>query len=372
MIRRSIMKLTALNSIHRKLGAQLANAAGWEMAASYGDPLAEHMTVRNACGITDFSSMGPIDVKGPDAPRFLNYLTVNEVDRVPRGRVVYTTMLKEDGKVLDDTTVYKLWPDHYMVVTSTAKHDLTFQWMKEHTPGYAVYLTDMASALTLICLQGPHSRTILSKLTDTDLMALKYFCAAQGQVAGVPTIISRTGFTGELGYELYIPSNRAVEVWDALMEAGKDHGIAPVGTKACSATLRLEKAYMGGAELGDVYPIELPLAWTVKFNKGSFIGKEALLKVKEQGITRRLVGLVSEDELPAIGVDISASGKTVGKITSAGYGPTVKKNIALGFVASGLDKPGQHLQTQGTDGEKLDVAVVSIPFYDPEGTRVRA
>lgn len=366
------MKRTALNSLQRALGATFANPVGWEMAASFGDPLAEHNAVRNGCGMTDFSSMGPIDVKGPDVARYLNYLTVNEVADIPTGRVVYTTMLNERGRILDDVTVYKRADDHYMVVTSTAKHEATLAWMKRQADGFRVYLTDLVSAITLICLQGPDSRDVLQKHTGYDLSRLSYFYFAEDVVAGAPTLISRTGFTGELGYELYVPSIMATDVWEALLATDDGKKVVPVGTGACGATLRLEKAYMGGAELKDANPVELPIAWTVKLSKSSFIGREATEELKRNGLSRKLVGLEVIGGVPAVGAKIMLDGEAVGEITSAGYGPTVGKNIALGFVPFANSGPGSTFEAEGSDGKSLKMVVVTTPFYDPKGKRVRS
>ncbi len=366
------MKRSALNATHRGLGATMMNSAGWDIPGFYTDPVQEHHVVRNQAGLTDFSSMGEIDIKGPDAARFVDSLVVNHTGTVPIGRVVYTTMLAHDGKVLDDLTVYRLGEQHFMAVTSTAKHDNSWEWVNAQARGLKIYLTDVSAGTTLLCLQGPASRNILSKVAaGVDLAKLDYFWCASGTVAGIPTLVSRTGFTGELGYELYHPSQWAVRLWDSLLEAGKDDGLSPVGVRPCSATLRLEKAYMAGGDLEGSTPLELPLAWTVRLEKADFIGKAALVKQKTEGLTRKLVGFEVTGGIPKPGAEIRKDGQAIGRVTSAGFGPSVKKNIALGFVPVAQARVGLSFEAV-SDNAAFPMTVVPVPFYDPKGERVRS
>lgn len=348
----------------------MIGAAGWELPGYYTSPLEEHKCVRSRVGVTDFSSMGEIDVKGPDATQLMEKLTVNNVGTVPVGRVVYTTMVDERGIIVDDVTVYRLAEEHYLMVTSTANHEKSWAWVSEHATGCRAYVTDVSAGVALTCVQGPHSRDLLAHLTDLPLDRLRYYWAAEAEVAGVPCLVSRTGFTGELGYEIYHPSYLAVHLWETLLTAGEMYGIRPVGIVPCAGTLRLEKAYVSGPEIEGSTPLELPISWTVKWGK-DFIGKAALLRQKQEGLTRRLVGLRVQGACPKAGAELTRDGRVVGRVTSACYGPTVMMNIALAFVPPEMAQPGETFRvlTQGGDAE---ATVVPIPFYDPHGKRLRS
>ncbi len=363
------MKISSLNGLHHQLKAEMANVAGWEMPLVYTDAEKEHLHLRSHCGLTDFSCMGEIDIKGPDSTHLLEKLMVNKIATTPVGRVVYTSMLNEDGLIIDDVTVYHLEDKHYIIVTSTATHNMSWNWIKEKAEKYDVYLTDVAGQYSLINLQGPKSRDVLKKVTNVNLDKLKYFWVTQGEISDIPCLISRTGFTGELGYELYHPSYYAVDLWKILMDAGQPEQILPIGLKCCVATLRLEKAYMMGSELQGSTPLELPISWTVNFDK-DFIGKSVLLQQKKEGLKRKLVGFNIENGICKKGAKIKKDGLEVGVVTTAGYGPTVKKNICLGFVSNKFANLGEKFEVC-EENKNLVLEVVPIPFYDPKGECLR-
>jgi aminomethyltransferase len=363
------MKITALNGLHHKLNAEMGNIAGWEMPLFYTDAVEEHLHLRSHCGLTDFSCMGEIDIKGPDSTILLEKLMVNEIATAPVGKVVYTSMLNEDGIIIDDVTVYHLDDKHYMIVTSTATHNKAWNWIKEKAKKYEVYLTDVCAEYSLISIQGPKSKDVLKKVTNVNLDKLKYFWATRGEISNIPCLISRTGFTGELGYELYHSAYYANDLWNVLTDAGQPEQIWPIGLRCCVATLRLEKAYMMGSELTGSTPLELPISWAVKFNK-DFIGKSVLLRQKKEGLKRKLVGFNVENGICKAGAKIIKDGLIDGVVTTAGYGPTVKKNICLGFVSYKFANLGEKFEVSD-ENKNLKLEVVSIPFYDPKGERLR-
>lgn len=367
------MKRSPFYEFHLKAGAKMSQGA-WASPLEYVGAKQEHEAVRQRAGITDFSSMGQIDIKGKDAFALVQNLVVNDVKRLSPGKVMYSTMCNPEGGIVDDTTVYCFASDHYWIVTSTANRFKDLAWIKEHAKDMNVGITDISSGIGLLCLQGPLSRTLLQSVTDIDLQKLKYFEFAEGKINDVPVMVSRTGFTGELGYELYVNADDAHELWEAILKAGKPYDALLCGLGTAGSTLPLEKGYLSGREYNEtINPFEIGLGWSVRLNKGNFIGRDALQKIKEKGISKKLVGFELEDssKVAKNGNNILVGGEVVGKVTSAAFGFTVGKSIGMGFVKVDYSEVGTEIEIDLGEAIVKGKLVVK-PFYDPEGLRTRS
>ncbi len=357
------MKRTPFYEIHVKLGAKIAPFAGFEMPIQYEGIIAEHKRVREAVGVFDVSHMGEFKVSGKDALNFLQKMTVNDVSKLVPGRAQYSAMCYEDGGIVDDLLVYNL-SDHYMVVVNASNIEKDFEWMQKHVEG-DVKLENVSDQTALLAVQGPKSLLTLQKLTDVDLSQIKYYHFVRGKLADVEMIISRTGYTGELGFELYFEARPELcqRVWEAVMEAGKEFNIAPIGLGARD-TLRTEMGYMlyGNDIDQTTNPLEAGLDWIVKFDKGDFIGKESLLKVKSKGIKRKLVGFTLNDKIPPRhGYEILKDGEKIGYVTSGTFSPILERGIGLGYIDIKFANPGEQIEIV-SHGRKLLGTVVNLPF----------
>jgi aminomethyltransferase len=357
------LKRTAFYDIHRSLGAKIVAFAGYEMPVQYAGIMQEHMRVREGVGVFDVSHMGEVEVRGKDALAFVQKITVNDASKLGRGRVQYSAMCYEDGGIVDDLLVYDLG-DHYMLVINAANIAKDIAWMEQQVVG-DVRLTNRSDDLSLLAIQGPRSLMTLKKLTDTDIASLQYYHWLEGKIAGVPMIISRTGYTGELGFELYLPSDVATseKVWHAVMEAGAQFDIAPVGLGARD-TLRLEMGFcLYGHDIDQTTnPIEAGLGWITKVDKGGFIGRGPILKAKQDGVKRKLVGFALDDKaFPRQGYAINAGGARTGAVTSGTFSPLLGKGIGMGYVAPGYAKAGTPLAVIIRDRE-IPAVVVPLPF----------
>jgi aminomethyltransferase len=357
------LKRTAFYDIHARLGGKIVEFAGFEMPVQYSGIVEEHQCVRTNVGVFDVSHMGEVEVRGGDALAFLQNITVNDVSRLSPGRVQYSAMCYDDAGIVDDLLVYHMG-DHYMLVINASNTAKDISWMREHVHG-DVRLEDVSDATSLLAVQGPRSRETLQKITDVSLGSLEYYHWISGKVAGQQMVISRTGYTGELGYELYFQSDRALgeRVWNAIMEAGKEYNIGPVGLGARD-TLRLEVGFcLYGNDIDKTtHPLEAGLAWITKLDKGAFIGRDVLMQAKRDGLKRRLVGFaVEEKAFPRHGYPIAVGGREVGHVTSGTYSPTLNKGIGLGYVPVESAKPGASLQIM-IRNKPVPATVVSIPF----------
>ncbi len=283
-----MLKTTPLNKVHRELGARMVDFGGWDMPVQYSGVIDEHLAVRKAAGIFDVSHMGEIEVRGKGALDYIQELTTNDASKLVDGQVQYSAMCYENGGVVDDLTLYRFAEDRYLFCVNASNIEKDFAWMqgvldKGEFPD--VTLTNLSDSYAQLALQGPASDAILSRLTDADLEAIAYYRFAEGEVAGAKTIISRTGYTGEAGFELYFAPKDAEKIWGALMETGAPEGLLPIGLGARD-TLRLEKKYaLYGHELSSqITPLEGGIAWITKLDKPSFIGKEPLCRMKEGGL----------------------------------------------------------------------------------------
>lgn len=359
------LKRTPLYEQHRTLGARLVEFSGWEMPVQYSGILQEHQAVRTRAGLFDVSHMGEFKVEGAGALAFLQHLVPNDVSRLALGQALYTQLCRPDGNTLDDLLIYHLDEHNYMLVVNAGNIENDLAWVQQQAEAFAdVTITDQSDTIGLLALQGPAAQSILQPLTGVDLAVIGYYHFTTGAVDGIHCIISRTGYTGEDGFELYCPAKDTVKLWNDLLAAGKPHGLLPAGLGARD-TLRLEAGYcLYGHELDEqTNPLEARLGWTVKFNKGDFIGRDVLLAVKQQGPQRLLSGIELLDRgIPRGGYAIYSNDQQIGTLTSGAPGPTVGKNIGLGYITASHATIGQEVQID-IRGKRVAARIVAVPFY---------
>ncbi len=357
-----IMKKTPLNDVHRELGAKLIDFGGWEMPVQYAGIIEEHETVREKCGIFDVSHMGEIRVKGPEALNNVQRLVANDVERLEEGQILYSPMCYPDGGIVDDLLVYKIKDDEYLLVVNASNTEKDWEWIKENSLDN-VELENQSNEYGQLAVQGPEAKNIINKLSDIDLDSMKYYCFACGEVAGKEVILSRTGYTGELGYEIYLQKEDAVEVWNKIMEVGKEYGLAPIGLGARD-TLRLEMKYcLYGNDISkDTHPLEAGIGWTVSLDKEDFIGKDALVKHEEEGYDRKLVGFkLLGRGIPRHGYKVEHEGEEIGEVTSGSFSPSLKENIGLAYVKKELAEIGQEIEIV-IRKKAVKAEIVKTPF----------
>jgi aminomethyltransferase len=357
------LKKTAFYGIHKRLGAKLVEFAGFEMPVQYGGIVEEHRRVRESVGVFDVSHMGEVEVRGRDALAFIQKITVNDAAKLTEGRVQYSAMCYRDGGIVDDLLVYHRG-DHTMLVINAANVDKDIAWMRGNLTG-DVTLTNRSDEISLIAVQGPESLKTVQKLTRTDLSSLQYYHSVRAVIAGVDMLISRTGYTGELGYELYFPSDipTGEKVWNAVMEAGKEFGIGPVGLGARD-TLRLEMGFcLYGHDIDQTtHPLEAGLGWITRLDKGDFNGRAVILRAKEAGLKRKLVGFTLNDKaFPRQGYALEAGGHQTGIVTSGTFSPILDKGIGMGYVAMEHSKPGTAIAVI-IRNKPVPATVVMLPF----------
>jgi len=357
------MKRTPFYGIHQSIGAKLVEFGGFEMPVQYVGIMEEHHAVRNHVGVFDVSHMGEFEVIGKDAPAFLQRVLVNDVSKLSEGKAHYSAMCYEDGGIVDDLLVYHLG-DRYMLVVNASNIQKDFTWLQAHVSG-EVELRDTSDSLSLLAVQGPKSPATLQKLTDVDLSKIEYYHYVRGSIAGVPMIISRTGYTGELGFELYFDSDPSVgqRVWQAVFEAGEEFDIRPVGLGARD-TLRLEMGYcLYGNDIDQTTnPLEAGLGWITKLDKGDFIGKSVLDKVKSMGLKRRLVGFtLSEKAVARHGYPLAVDGAVVGEVTSGSFSPSLQRAIGMGYVSIDYARSGCTVNVR-IRGREVEASIVKVPF----------
>lgn len=356
------MKRTKFYSIHKKLNAKIVEFAGFEMPIQYSSIIQEHKAVRHSVGVFDVSHMGEIFIRGKQALDFVQYITVNDASKLFPGRVQYSAMCYDDGGIVDDLLVYKISDDEFLLVVNASNIQKDFEWMNKNNK-FGVEIINRSDDFSLLAVQGPDSLKTLQKIADTEI-DLEYYHFTKMKIAGVEMIVSRTGYTGELGYELYFEGDEAIaeKVWNAVFEAGKEFNIQPVGLGARD-TLRLEMGYcLYGNDIDQTTnPLEAGLGWITKLNKSDFVGKNALLKAKEN-ITRKLVAMISEEKtFPRHGYDISANGKKIGHITSGTVSPVLDKPIALGYVEKDFSAVDTEVNFV-VRGKEFPAKVVKLPF----------
>ncbi len=359
------LKRTPLYEQHHALGARIVEFSGWEMPVHYSGILDEHHAVRSRAGLFDVSHMGEFKVEGHDALAFLQYLVPNDIARLAVQQALYTQLCLPNGNIIDDLLVYHLAEQHYMLVVNAGNISKDLAWVQGQTQHFQdVTVTDQSDATALLAIQGPLAQEILQSLTQVDLKELRYYHFVADIVDGVNCIVSRTGYTGEDGFELYCASIDGVKLWTDLLQAGKPHGLVPAGLGARD-TLRLEAGLcLYGHELDEqTNPLEARLGWTVKLNKGNFIGGEILRQVKEHGPQRLLVGVeLLERGVLRGGYPLYAQEQHIGSLTSGAPGPTVHKHIGMGYVEASQAVIGNQIQVE-IRGRRCAAQIVPLPFY---------
>ncbi|MDT0453610.1 glycine cleavage system aminomethyltransferase GcvT [Streptomyces hesseae] len=363
---------TALDALHRALGATMTDFAGWDMPLRYGSERDEHIAVRTRAGLFDLSHMGEITLTGAQAGQALDHALVGNISALAVGRARYTMICREDGGILDDLIVYRLGEQEYMVVANASNAQVVLDAITERAAGFETTVRDDRENYALIAVQGPASPAILKSVTDADLDGLKYYAGLPGTVAGVPALIARTGYTGEDGFELFVAPADAEKLWQSLTEAGADAGLVPCGL-SCRDTLRLEAGMpLYGHELTtDTTPFDAGLGRVVKFDKaGDFVGREALTAAAEHAETappRKLVGLIATGRrVPRAGYAVTVGGAVVGEVTSGAPSPTLGKPIAIAYVDAAHATPGTEGVCVDIRGSQEPYEVVALPFYKRE------
>ena len=362
-----MLKRTPLYESHKKLGGKMVDFGGWEMPIQYTSIIEEHTAVREKAGLFDVSHMGEVVIKGSSAKEVLNKLVTNDIFSLKPKKAAYTFLTTETGGVVDDILVYMKNDNEFLLVVNASNTDKDYAWLKEKVAAYStgVEVINCSSDYVQIAIQGPLAQTILKKLVDVDLDQIKFFTFDYVKLCGEEVILSRTGYTGEDGFEVLCSPSRAEEIWNKLLEAGKNEGIRPVGLGARD-TLRFESALpLYGHELGnDLSPIEASLKIFVKFNKDDYLGKSVLKNQVEQGTARLLAGIeLIERGIPRDGFRIEKDGEDVGYITSGAYSPTFKKGLAMALLRTDIVQPGNELDVVIRD-KKVKAKIVKLPFYN--------
>jgi len=363
----STARRTPVFQWHRRAGGRLVEFAGWELPVQYErGVLAEHRAVREAAGLFDVSHMGEIWVRGSGALELLQRLTPNDVGRLTPGRAQYSALLTERGTIIDDLLVYCLAEDRYLLVVNAANTAIDLQRITDYC-GADSEVDDASERTALFALQGPLAADILGPLVDAETGSLESFSFVEAEVAGVPALISRTGYTGEDGFEIYLPTEQALVVWETLMDAGRRCGMEPIGLGARD-TLRLEAGLMlHGNDIDDtVTPLEAGLGWVVKLRKGDFIGRSALVEQKRRGVSRRLVGLELEGRrIARQGASVFRGDERVGTVTSGSWSPTLERAVAMALVDARSVSEDGALELE-IRGKRTAARRVNLPFYRRE------
>jgi aminomethyltransferase len=357
---------TPLYAAHLRHGARMVEFAGWDMPVQYAGLIEEHEAVRNAVGLFDVSHMGEVVFRGPRALAALQAVFTNDLSQVADGQAQYGCLCRDSGGIVDDVVVYRRSAEDLLVCVNAANRQKDFEWLKGHAGGADV--SNESDQWGQVAVQGPKALAVLKRLATVDLDAIKTYRHAPGAVAGVSCLVARTGYTGEDGFELFCPAGQAEKLWDALIEAGRPEGIQPAGL-GCRDTLRLEMAYrLYGSDMDDeATPLEAGLAWVVKLDKGDFIGRAALVKQKEQGLSRKLVGFqLTEPGIARHGHPVVREGRPVGVVTSGTRSPTLKTSIGLAYVPPALAAVGSSLAVE-IRGKPVAAAVVKTPFLSRTG-----
>ncbi|MCJ7679109.1 MAG: glycine cleavage system aminomethyltransferase GcvT [Candidatus Aminicenantes bacterium] len=361
------MSQTRLHSSHLKHNGKMIDFFGWDMPVEFSGIIHEHMAVRERAGLFDVSHMGEIRIKGPRALDFVQFLTPNNAARLGPGKAQYSALTTPKGTFVDDLLVYYQEEDEYLLVVNAANTAKDFEWILSHAAAFDVTVTDVSEEYTQIAVQGPEAQGILSRLTDVALEEMKSFHFAMGRVAGVESLVSRTGYTGEDGFEIYTRDPKPDLIWEALLDEGKSVDCLPIGLGARD-TLRLESCLMlYGNDIDDTTTVlEAGLSWLIKFKKGEFLGRSVLLKQNEEGVTRRITGF----EIVGRGIarshyPVFVEGEKVSEVTSGTYSPYLKKSIGLAYLPIGSTLEGTELQIE-IRGKRTDAVVVPIPFYKRE------
>ncbi len=363
-----MIRKTPFFDIHEKLGAKIVEFAGYYMPIQYRSITEEHRRIRKSVGIFDLSHMGEIMVGGEGAWQFVQQAVTNDITPLGIGQVLYTCMCYPDGGIVDDLLVYNLG-DEYLLVVNASNIEKDFDHLKSLRKSDDVTLTDLSEATALLAIQGPDAEKVMAKLTDYDLPSIKYYWSAVGEIAGIEMMFSRTGYTGEDGFELYFPAENAKTIWDAVMRASAEFDGEPVGLGARDS-LRLEMKYaLYGSDIDQTTnPLEAGLGWTVKLDKPDFVGKKALMDIKEIGLKRKLVAFeLAERGIPRPHYPIMSGGVKIGEVTSGIFSPMLEKGIGTGYAAAESSGIGTKIEIE-IRGKLIPATVIKPPFYK-SGTR---
>ena len=362
------LKRTPLNAAHRRLGGRMVEFGGWDMPVQYSaGTVSEHLRTRTHAGLFDVSHMGEIDVRGAEAIAFVNRLVSNDATKLADGQAQYSALTTPEGTVIDDLLVYRFAEDHLLLVVNAGTTNKDWSWINSHRREENVQLQNRSADYCQLALQGPDAISILQKLTTLPLSEIKYYHFRKGEVDGVAAIVSRTGYTGEDGLEVYAAAGQAEQLWNKILDAGNfgsDEGVLPCGLAARN-TLRLEAGMcLYGHEIDETTTLlEANLGWITKLNKGGFIGRERLQKQKEEGIKRKLAGFeVTERGIARDGQDVLIGGDRLGRVTSGSPAPFLKKNIGMAYVPVEFAKEGQPIEVD-VRGKLVGAQIVPLPFY---------
>jgi len=354
---------TPLNEAHRRLGGRMVDFVGWDMPVQYSSVIAEHEAVRTAVGLFDVSHMGEIEFSGPGALETANKLITNDLSKCADGQAVYAGLLNDQGTFVDDVVAYRFSAERILIVVNASNKDKDFAWMQSRAEG--VKPVDRSDDFAQIAVQGPKAVGLIQRLTQVDLSKIGTYRFAEGPVAGVQCLISRTGYTGEDGFELYCPPGDAEKLWEALLEEGQQDGVKPCGLGARDSLRTEMKFALYGNDIDDQHTaLEAGLGWICKLDKpGGFIGREVLAKQKAEGVKRKLVGFeLTGSGIPRHGYPILKDGQRVGEVTSGTMGPSVKKPVGIGYVPTELATEGSTFDVE-IRGRPVPAVVVKTPFW---------
>jgi aminomethyltransferase len=361
------MKRTRLYEFHKKSGAKIIEFFGWEMPVEYKGVIDEHLAVRTRAGLFDVSHMGEIMIQGREALAFVQHLTPNDAAQLAPGQVQYTALTTPEGTFVDDMLVYCMGPEKYFLVVNASNADKDYAWIVDHKKAFDVEPENQSDAYSQLALQGPQALAVLQPLADLDLAGMKSFHFAFGKVAGIDTLVSRTGYTGEDGFEIYTLAPNPEIIWEAILEAGRPHDVLPIGLGARD-TLRLEsKLMLYGNDITDKTTVlEADLKWICKFQKGGFLGKAVLERQLAEGLTRKIAGFELMDKgIPRPHYPVFVEGRKVSDVCSGTFAPFLKKSIGLAYLPIGATALGTEIEV-GIRDKKAKAKVIPTPFYKRE------
>jgi aminomethyltransferase len=357
------LRKTALNSVHRRMGAKMVNFGGWDMPIEYSGIISEHLAVRTAAGLFDVSHMGEIVIHGPGALDLVQHVTCNDASRLVTGHAHYSGLMTENGTFVDDILVHRMGDSHFYLCVNASNQDKDFEHIVAHNR-FGTKVENVGEYYTQLAIQGPKAEQILQRLTETKLSSIRYYRFAHGKVHGEDAMIARTGYTGEDGFEIYFAPEHSEKIWYALLATGEPDGLKPIGLGARN-TLRLEAGMcLYGHEIDDTTTVwEANLGWICKMDKGDFLGRSVLAAQWEKGIQRVLVGFEMQERLIARdGCVVSTEIGEVGRVTSGSPAPFLKKNIGMAYVPVALNVPGTEIRI-GIRDQQGAAKVVPLPFY---------
>lgn len=359
------LRRTPLYEAHVEAGGRIVDFGGWALPVQYTSILEEHRAVRERAGLFDVSHMGEIHLTGPNAMAFIQHLVTNDCSQMQVHQIVYSPMCYPDGGVVDDILIYRVCENDYWLVVNASNTDKDYDWISRNASGYDVTIRNISAQVAQIAIQGPAAQTILQRNTACDLDLIKFFwCLPEAMIAGRKCLVSRTGYTGEDGFEIYCKPEDARHIWDTLLESGRADGLIPAGLGARDS-LRFEAALpLYGHEISqDISPLEGNLGFFVKLGKSEFIGREALAAQKQQGLTSRVAGLeLAGRGVPREGYPVMAEGREIGRITSGMFSPTFNKGLAMALISTEHARLGAAL-TIDIRGKAVPATVVKTPFY---------